>query len=432
MFYLLYNLVSLLLLIPVLLFTICRSMKLAWPLSLAARFGFIPLRDLAKLQGRPVLLLHAVSVGEIIAARPLLKALRDRYPDHAIVVSNSTETGRQTASGFKEIDLCVYFPFDFLPSVRTMLRLLNPCIIIIMETEIWPNFTRETARRRIPLVMANGRISDRSFPRYLKLNWLFRHVLQNFTLLCMQSETARERIIAIGAPAERVVVCGNLKFDIPYCPVDADEKVALRRQYAIPEESLVIVAGSTHAGEEEMLVDVYRELLTDFPQLFMVIAPRHPQRCAEIADFLTKSGICYRRFTGLMINSGEKFCSGELLLVDTVGELMNLYALADVVLVGGSLVPVGGHNLLEPASRGIPVLFGPYMANFREITALVLESRAGIQVDTQEALVDTLRRLVTNPAERTRLGNDSLAMLRESGGSAVRHLENIAAQLASR
>jgi len=432
MFYLFYNLVSLLLLVPVLLFTICRSLKLGWPLSLAGRFGFIPSSELSKLQGRPVLLLHAVSVGEIIAARPLLKALRDRYPDHALVVSNSTETGRQTASGFKEIDLCVYFPFDFLPSVRTMLRLLNPCIVIIMETEIWPNFTREAAQQRIPLVMANGRISDRSFPRYLKLSWLFRPALQNFTLFCMQSETVRERIVAIGAPAERVVVCGNLKFDIPYYPVAADEKGSLRRRYAIPEESLVIVAGSTHAGEEEMLVDVYRTLLSDSPGLFMVMVPRHPQRCAEIADFMARNGIRFRRFTELMTDRGEKFCSGELLLVDVVGELMNFYALADVALVGGSLVPVGGHNLLEPASRGIPVVFGTYMANFREITALVLENRAGIQVYTQETLAETLRRLINDPAERETLGSNGLAMLRESGGSAKRHLEIIAAQLASR
>jgi len=432
MFYLLYNLLSLLLLIPVLFFTIYRAMKLAWPLSLAARFGFIPASDLLKLQGRPVLLLHAVSVGEISAARPLLKALRDRYPEHAIVVSNSTETGRQTASAFKEIDLCVYYPFDFLPSVRSMLRLLNPCIVIIMETEIWPNFTREIARRGIPLVMANGRISDRSFPRYLKLSWFFRHALQNFTLFCMQSETARERIIAIGAPAERVVVAGNLKFDIPCCPVDEGEKRALRRQYAIPEESLVIVAGSTHAGEDEMLVDAYRELMTDFTELFLVVAPRHPQRCAEVADLFAKGGTRFRRFTELKPSNEEKLCKGELLLVDTIGELMKLYALADIVFVGGSLVPVGGHNLLEPASRGIPVLFGPYMANFREITALVLASRAGIQVATEEDLVATLRRLFTNPAERKSLGDSSLAMMRESGGSALKHLEKIAAQLAPR
>ena len=178
------------------------------------------------------------------------------------------------------------------------------------------------------------------------------------------------------------------------------EKGHLRRHYTIPADSLVVVAGSTHAGEEEMLIDVYRELLTDSARLFLVLAPRHPQRCAEVADFLTKAGIRFRRFTELKPDSREEFCSGEVLLVDTVGELMNLYALADVVFVGGSLVPVGGHNLLEPASRGIPLLFGPYMSNFREIAALVLENRAGIQVDVQGRPVITLRRLFNDPAER--------------------------------
>jgi len=181
-----------------------------------------------------------------------------------------------------------------------------------------------------------------------------------------------------------------------------------------------------------MLVDAYRELLTDFVRLFLVVAPRHPQRCAEVADLFAKGGTRFRRFTELKPSNEEKLCKGELLLVDTVGELLKLYALADIVFVGGSLVPVGGHNLLEPASRGIPVLFGPYMANFREITALVLASRAGIQVASEEELVATLRRLFTNPAERKSLGDSSLAMMRESGGSALKHLEKIAAQLAPR
>ena len=407
-------------------------MKLSWPLALADRFGFISSCDLSKLRGRPVLLLHAVSVGEIIAARPLLRALRDSYPDHALVVSNSTETGRQTAAAFKEIDLCVYFPFDFLPSVRLMLRLLNPCIIIMMETEIWPNFSREAALRGIPLVLANGRISDRSFPRYLKLNWFFRHALQNFTLLCMQTETDRERIIAIGAPAQRVVVSGNLKFDIPYHQVDVLEKWSLRRHYAIPEEYLVVVAGSTHAGEEEMLIDVYRQLLTDYARLILVMVPRHPQRCGEVADFMAKAGFRFRRVTELKPGSSEEFCGGEVLLVDTVGELMDLYTLADIVFVGGSLVPVGGHNPLEPASRGVPALFGPYMSNFREITTLVLKKRAGIQVNSKDDLVNSLHQLLANPAERESIWENSLAMMSENSGSAGKHLQFIAAQLTPR
>lgn len=426
MFYLLYNLLSLFLLLPVFLFTIYRAVKLQWPVALAARFGFISSSELAKLRDRPVLLLHAVSVGEVIAARPLIAALRASYPDHALVVSSSTETGRQTAAALQEIDLCIYFPFDFLPSVRSMLQLLDPCCVIIMETEIWPNFTRETARRGIPLVMANGRISDRSFPRYLKLRRFFRRPLQNFSLFCMQSATAQQRIIAIGAPADKVVVCGNLKYDIPFHPVTVDEKRDLRRHWSIPEDCLVITAGSTHDGEEEMLINVYLELLTDSTELFMVMAPRHPQRCAEVAAFLEKAGIVFRRFTELVPDNGKMFHRGELLLVDTVGELLNFYALSDLIFVGGSLVPVGGHNLLEPASRGIPYVFGTHMANFREIATLVLENRAGIQVSTPDELVPTLRRLIDNPETRQLLRDNSLQMMRENGGSTEKHMKRIA------
>ncbi|NJD92356.1 MAG: 3-deoxy-D-manno-octulosonic acid transferase, partial [Geobacter sp.] len=274
MFYLLYNFISVFLLVPVCLFTVYRSFRLNWPMALAPRFGLIPAAELAKIRGRRVILLHAVSVGEVFAARVLIKALRTSYPEHALVVSTGTETGRQTALALPEVDLCVYFPFDFLPSVRRMLTLLQPDIVIVMETEIWPNFTREIARRKIPLVMANGRISDRSYGRYLKLSWFFRHALQNFTLLCMQSETTRERIINIGAPADRVVVSGNLKFDLPLQQITADDRAELRQRYRIPGECLVIIAGSTHDGEEALLLDVYRELQAAFDNLFLVLAPR--------------------------------------------------------------------------------------------------------------------------------------------------------------
>lgn len=432
MVYLLYNLLSLLLLPLLVVFSVYRSIKLQWPLALPARFGCIPAGDAAKLAGRPVILLHAVSVGEVIAARPLITALRTTYPDHALVVSNGTDTGRSTAAALADVDVCIYFPFDFLPSVRHILTLLQPSIVIIMETEIWPNFSHEIARRGIPLILANGRISERSYPRYQKLAWLFRQSLQNFSRFCMQSATARERLIALGAPAEKVVVCGNLKHDIPFQQLSLAEKSALRRRCAIPEDSLVITAGSTHGDEEAILIKAYRVLLTDFTNLFLILAPRHPQRTAEVADLLKKSGVSFRLFTGLQSQSGEKFKAGEVLLVDTVGELMNLYALADVTFVGGSLVPTGGHNLLEPVSRGVPTLFGPYMSNFTEITALVLESGAGVQASTSEALVKTLRRLLADPAHRERLSNNCRAMMRANGGATGKHLEVIAAQLRSR
>jgi len=435
-FYLFYNLLSLFLLIPVVLFTLYRSVTLKWPLALAARFGIIPSLELLKLQSRPVILLHAVSVGEIMAARPLIRSLRSRYPDHALVVSSSTETGRQTASTFTEIDLCIYFPFDFLPSVRQTLQSLNPSLIIIMETEIWPNFTREAARRGIPLIMANGRISDRSFPRYLKLSWFFRRALQNFTLLCMQSEVARERIIAIGAPAERVVVCGNLKYDIPFHRVSAAERSMLRLRYRIPDNLFVITAGSTRSYEqsceEEMLVKAYQSLLGDFEQLFLVLVPRHPQRSGDVVVLLDMAGIRFRTLSELKSNDSLPFRSGEVLLVDRVGELMNFYSLADLAFVGGSLVPIGGHNLLEPASLGVPLVFGTDMSNFREIAALVLENRAGVQVNTSAELASAFRYLVGNPVERQKLGDNGLEMMRLNGGAAERHMEAIAGQLLSR
>lgn len=425
MFYFLYNLISVFLLIPVCLFTIYRSIRLKWPLALAPRFGLIPAAELAKIKGRQVILLHAVSVGEIFAARTLIRALRTRYPAHALVVSSGTETGRQTALSLPEADLCVYLPFDFLPSVRLMLSHLKPCIVIVMETEIWPNFTHEIAKRNIPLVMANGRISDRSYGRYLKLSWFFRHALQNFTLLCMQSETTKERIVCIGAPPDRVVVSGNLKFDLPLRHITANVKAELRQRYNIPEECLVITAGSTHQGEEELLLAVYREMQAEFDHLFLVLAPRHPQRCREVAELLEQSGIRFRRFTELK-NSGEtELPGGELLLVDTVGELMNLYCLADAGFVGGSMLPKGGHNLLEPASCGLPVVFGPYMANFRDIASLVIDSQAGVQVGSKAELAAALRLMLVDQDERRKLGNNGREMIRLHAGSTAKHLEQI-------
>lgn len=424
MFYFAYNLISVFLLLPVCIYHLYRSISRGRPPALAERFGFIPETELKKIAGRQIIWLHAVSVGESIAARPLLKALRSRYPDHAIVVSNTTETGRGVAAGFPEVDLCIYFPFDFLPAVRSSLSLINPQLIIIMETEIWPNFSREAASLGIPLILANGRISDSSFDGYRRFDWFFRHPLQLFSRLCMQTDTDRERIIAIGAPADLVKTIGNLKYDIPFCPASEDEKRLWRRRYEIPEGAIVITAGSTHAGEEQYLIDNYRELQKSVATLFLILVPRHPERAEEVASLLLRSKIGFRRRTAL--DAGGKFKHGEVLLVDTIGEMMNLYALSDVVFVGGSLVETGGHNLLEPASRGIATVFGPFMTNFREIAALVLQYGAGIQVHTQEDLTNACRELITSPDLRRVLGRNGLKMMRDNGGATKRHLEVIA------
>ncbi len=427
MFYLAYNILSIFLFIPVFLFNMYRSFKLGWPLAVAERFGFVPQRKLATIAGRPVLLLHAVSVGEIIAARPLLKALRAQYPEHAIVVTNTTETGKTTASGFPEIDLCLYFPFDFLPSVHAILRSVKPRIIIIMETEIWPNFAREAVRNGIPLLLANGRISDRSFPRYQAFSWFFRPALRCFSAVCMQSAVGKQRIIAIGANHQTVTVSGNLKNDIPARTLSEEERMQLRSHYSIPAGCSVLTAGSTRNGEEQYVIATYKELSAEFSDLFLVLVPRHPERVAEIAALLAAAGLRYRLRTDLP--GSQPLQRGEVLLVNTIGEMMDLYALADLAYVGGSLVPRGGHNLLEPASVGVPSVFGPYMANFREIEELVLQYGAGIQVQNENELAAACRSLVTSAELRQVLGQNGLKLMRDNGGATGRHMEIIAGYL---
>jgi 3-deoxy-D-manno-octulosonic-acid transferase len=423
MFFAAYNILSLFLLIPVFLFNIFRAIKHGWPLATAERFGLVSKDSLAKIQGRPVIWVHAVSVGEVIAARPLLKALRIRYPNHALVVSNMTETGRTTASGFPEINLCLYFPFDFLPSVRAILGTIKPRVIIIMETEIWPNFSREAHRRNIPLVLANGRISDRSFKRYLKFSWFFRPSLRCFSSLCMQSDVVRERIIAIGADPRNTLVTGNLKNDIPSRQISQEERERLRRQYALPNDCIVLIAGSTRDGEEPFVIAAFKELAAQIGNLALVLVPRHPVRGGEIAALLDAAGLSYQRRTSL--SSDSRVESGEVLLVDTVGEMMNLYALSDCAYVGGSLVPLGGQNLLEPACVGVPSVFGPHMENFREIEALVLHYGAGIRIQTPEELTSTWRTLITSPELRRVLGQNGLKLLRDNGGATERHMDVI-------
>ena len=427
MFFLAYNIFSIFLLFPVVLYHLYRSVSRSRPPAFRERFGYIPPLLVAEIRKRPTIWLHAVSVGESIAARPLLKALRSRYPGHSILISNTTETGRGISSTFPEKDFCLYFPFDFLPAVCSALESIKPKLIIIMETEIWPNFTREATLRGIPVILANGRISDRSFSRYLKLSWFFRHALQRFSNLCMQTETDRERIIAIGAPKELTLTTGNLKYDIPLCVASSDEKKYLRDSYNIPEDMIVMTAGSTHAGEEQHVITMYKELSATIDNLFLILVPRHPERSSEVATLLKESDLAFSRRTAL--SPDEKFRNGEVLLIDTIGEMTNLYALSDIAFVGGSLVATGGHNLLEPAAAGVASVFGPHMTNFREITELVLQYGAGIQVESCEELVISMQSLIASIELRQVLGQNGLKLMRDKGGATERHMEVIARYL---
>jgi 3-deoxy-D-manno-octulosonic-acid transferase len=416
-----YNLLAMISIIFVVPYHLYRSITRGRPSALAQRFGFIPAADLEKLEGSDVVWIHAVSVGETIAAVPLIKALRRRYPHIKLVLSNVTETGREVAGKIAGVDLCLYFPFDYPFAVNGSLRKVSPSLILIMETELWPNFIRAANQRGIPVLLVNGRISDKSFHRYLRFKWFFQPILANISALCMQSAEDARRITAMGASATRVQISRNLKYDIAPPLQTSQNRAELRRRYLIPEDTLVFTAGSTHNGEDEMVLEAYRAVLNEGAKAFMVLAPRHPERALQVAELLSRAGFSATRRSALDTRR-ELFASGEVLLLDTVGELLNVYAVSDLVFVGGSLVPNGGHNVLEPASLRVPVLFGPHMNNFKEIAALLLEFSAGVRVADVGELAVMVSSLLADREKRLGMGDNGARLLAENSGSTERHM----------
>ena len=397
--------------------------------GLRERLAWFHQEFLDALPGREVVWVHAVSVGETRAAIPLFKALRKRYPDALLVISNVTETGREMAQAIPEADFCIFFPFDLSWVVRKALKKVQPRLIILVETEIWPNFVREAHRLDIPVMLANGRISDRSFPRYRMGGRLLASILENLSAFCMQTEQDARRIRLLGALSGRVRVTGNLKFDMDLSQNDAFSVAELRTEYHLPEDVFLWVVGSTHAGEEAILTRVYKRLRETHPQLLMVMAPRHPERSRLVVEELEKENLCCVLRTSLP-EFERILAPGEVLLVDTIGEMMKLYALADMIFVGGSLVPVGGHNILEASLLKKPVMFGPHMQNFKEITRLVKNAYAGMQVKDEEALYQQMRLLIENPEEAFRLGENGYRLLVENRGATDNTIEEISRQIA--
>ncbi len=429
MLYLVYDILLILavpLLVPVYLIRSLRRGRLKK--GLGERLGFLSRKKAAFLAGRDTIWVHAVSVGETMAARPLLKALKSRYPNHLIVLSTVTETGQGIGEGIRDVDLCIYFPLDLSLFVKRTLKIVHPSLIVVVETEIWPNFLRQARLMGVPALLANGRISDKSFAGYRRFSRIFRSVLPDFSALCMQTGEDARRIVAIGAPAGRVHVTKNLKYDLSVVTPPDERKDELRARYRIPGHCLVLTAGSTHQGEEESVLAAYQSLIQRGLQLILILAPRHPERSEEVAALLERHGIYYVRRSSLA-EAPRGLQPGEALLMDCVGELMDVYAISGLVFVGGSLVPVGGHNLLEPASLGVPVLFGPHMNNFREIAAKVLEAGAGVQVADAGMLASSLQGLLDDQPGRVSMGANGARLVTENGGATSRHMEVIASFL---
>ncbi|HEY5673715.1 MAG TPA: 3-deoxy-D-manno-octulosonic acid transferase [Malonomonas sp.] len=389
------------------------------------RLGYYSPEHLQQLAGQSIIWVHAVSVGETRAAAPLLKGLRKQYPDSKILLSNVTETGHAIAQKNKDIDICLFFPFDFSWTVRRVLQLVRPELIVIVETEIWPHFTRQAKLLNIPLILVNGRISDRSFPRYRFFRPLLRPVLHCFSAFCMQSQLDTERIVQLGAKSDSVVNTGNLKFDHELRDLNEQEITNLQQRYRLPETTQILVAGSTHAGEEAQLLDVYQQLLEQGRDLLLILVPRHPERSREVETLLNQRKLSYRLRSSLSATA-PLFTAGQVLLVDTLGEVLNLYAVSELVFVGGSLVPTGGHNLLEASLMGKPVLFGPHIHNFREISAKLIRAGAGVMIAEPAELLAKTELLLDDPVRCRAMGQAGRSLIAENAGATERTMQRIA------
>ena len=364
------------------------------------------------------ILLHSVSVGETLAAIPLVRALRHRYPSLPITVTTMTPTGSERAmSAFGKDVHHVYLPYDLPGAMNRFLNTVQPKLVIVMETELWPNLIAALHKRGIPLVIANARLSARSAAGYAKLGKFVGKLLRRITLIAAQNEEDGARFITLGARSNQVTVTGSLKFDISVTPQLAAKAVTLRRQWA-PHRP-VWIATSTHDGEESIIIAAHQALLNQFPNLLLILVPRHPERFPDAINLVRQAGLSYTtRSSGEVPSSGTQVVIG-----DTMGELMLLYGIADLAFVGGSLVERGGHNPLEAAAHAIPVLMGPHTFNFKDICARLEQASGLITVTDATTLVKEVSSLLTDADYRNFYGRHAVEVLYQNQGALQRLLQ---------
>lgn len=420
--------------------------------SFKERMGLLPIEN----EGGKTIWLHAVSVGEFLAAKTLIEKLRANFPAYRLVVSTTTLTGQKLAHApSNNVDTTFYFPFDWAFATRRALERVKPSIVIILETELWPNFLRECRKRDVVVILANGRISERSFSRYRRVRFFIRRVMADFSSLIMQTEADAERARQLGA--SRVRVCGNLKYDVAFegppanlrfeisnsrSPRQATLTKNIDQQFGLSGSSHLIVAGSTAPGEEEMLLKSLGEVRTNpgLEDSRLLIAPRHPERFNEVARLIARSEFTYARRSDSLQHSASGISVGsivepapnktDVILLDTIGELALMYRFAAVVFVGGSLAPRGGHNIIEPAAFAKPIVVGPHTENFREIVADFARANALLQIEPTE-LTHELIRLLSEPSQATAMGARAKQILMANRGATDCTIEEIKEVLAS-
>ena len=393
--------------------------------ELIQRIGFFPSLSIQK----PIWV-HAASVGEVFCTPPLLKRIKDEFPNAKIVLTTMTRTGHEAAkTHIPEADAVFLFPMDHPLTIQRAMKKIQPSLLLIAETEIWPNLLRSCGKKGIPIILFNGRISKRSFPRYLFLKFFFKECLKYFSLFLMQTEEDRTRIIEIGAASEKTKVVGNIKFDQTFSNLTQDKMDEIARSLGLQGKESILIAGSTHPGEEEILITLFKGLREMTPNLTLILAPRHLHRLEEVERILKKETLSWKRRTSFSVNQDRSDKElkelPKVILLDTMGELISLYSLGTLVFVGGSLVPVGGHNPLEPLFFKKCVLFGPYMFNFLEISNRLIEVGGAIQVKDREDLTFQIKHFLSEERARREVGEKGYQFLQKHRGATERLFEEI-------
>ena len=395
--------------------------------GLLERLGFIPARKLAG--AGPCVWLHAVSVGETLAAQPIWEELLAALPDWRLLHSTTTDTGQALAVKYLGArGQIVYLPFDLLPCVWLGLGRVRPRLIVLMETELWPNLLAVAHLYGCKVVLANGIVSDRSLRGAARMAGLYRWMLGHIDHFCMQSAQDAERIIGLGADPARVTVAGNTKFDQVVRQVPLSEQIALRNACGLANDEPLLLAGSTHPGEEEIILRAFRQVKTHYPRARLLIAPRHIQRAPEIAELAAAQGFTTACRTQIAQAPAPP---DAVLILDTIGELARAYALCTAAFVGGSLAPIGGHNVLEPLGLGKPAIFGPHMEKNRDIAAMVLEAGVGFQIADADTLAASWQRFLATPSLGKEIIDQADAIFQRNQGAAKRCVDAMQAVVGS-
>jgi 3-deoxy-D-manno-octulosonic-acid transferase len=390
------------------------------------RLGLYPAKLIKELSKKKNIWVHAVSIGEVMAVSPLISMLRKEYPDYRLVITTVTESGNKVAKKLaQEGEIVLFLPFDITSAVKRVISYIRPHLMIIAETELWPNLIRSCAKNNISMVIVNGRISDKSFKRYSIIRFMLKPLFKKIKLFLMQSEFDRDRIAYLGADSSKIKVTGSMKFDSALTIIlSDDDKAKLRSALNLKASERLFIAGSTNPGEEEIILSAYKTLKREFDNLKLLIAPRHIERTPEIERLISESDFTPVRFSQRTTDNGKR-TTKHIFILDTIGQLKSLYSIADVVFVGGSLIKKGGQNILEPAIFAKPIIFGPHMFNFRDIAELFLKDGAAIMVEDADSIKRSVGAILKDDSLRNSLCQKSREIVEKNRGATALTLKEI-------